>query len=128
MSLGPMLVHHSPTMTSRVRRTAVITVLLLLAAAPFARAQSGSNVLLVVNTNSAASQQIAERYARARAVPQDNILRISVETAEQITRPVFEAQIEQPIVKWFNKESAHDRILYIVLTKGVPLRVFGTSG
>ena len=37
-------------------------------------------------------------------------------------------QIQAPIADWIRKNSAQDRILYIVLTKGIPLRVKGTSG
>src|SRR5262249_55834980 len=33
-----------------------------------------------------------------------------------------------PISVWLQRNSAQDRILYLVLTKGVPLRVTGTSG
>jgi uncharacterized protein (TIGR03790 family) len=93
-----------------------------------ARAQSGENVLLVVNSASAASDQIGQHYSRARAVPQDNILRLAMDTNEEISRELFERQIQSPIAKWFIQHSAFDRILYIVLTKGVPLRIAGTSG
>src|SRR4029077_13755545 len=84
--------------------------------------------LVVVNSASPASQQIGDRYARVRAIPGDNILRLPIETSEEISRQTYERQIERPIATWFNRSSAHDRILYIVLTKGVPLRVAGSSG
>src|SRR5205085_11105375 len=40
----------------------------------------------------------------------------------------FERQIEGPLANWLGVNFAQDRILYIVLTKGIPLRVSGTSG
>ncbi len=93
-----------------------------------ARAQTGDNVLLVVNTKSAASEQIGAHYARVRAVPQDNLLRVTVDANDEIPRPAYDRQIEAPIANWLTRHAAHDRILYIVLTKGVPLRIAGTSG
>jgi uncharacterized protein (TIGR03790 family) len=36
---------------------------------------------------------------------------------------VYETQIERPVGQWLGSHSAQDRILYIVLVKGVPLRI-----
>ena len=105
----------------------LLACLFLLAAAPVL-AQSGANVLLVVNEASADSGRIAEHYARARSVPSDQVLRVKVETADEIDRAVFDAQIQAPIATWLKQHAAQDRILYIVLTKGIPLRVKGSSG
>jgi uncharacterized protein (TIGR03790 family) len=41
---------------------------------------------------------------------------------------VFDAQIQAPIAAWLRQHAAQDRILYIVLTKGIPLRIKGTLG
>ena len=101
---------------------------LWLLAAP-AIAQTGDNVLLVVNQASPDSIRVAEHYARVRAVPQAQVLRITVDaTADEIDRSAFVNQIQNPIATWIRRNSAQDRILFIVLTKGVPLRVRGTSG
>ena len=43
-------------------------------------------------------------------------------------RDTFDGDIQAPIADWLTKNFAQDRILYIVLTKGVPLRVKGTTG
>jgi uncharacterized protein (TIGR03790 family) len=93
-----------------------------------AAAQSGANLLLVVNDQSEASGQIARHYAQARGVPPENVVRISVEPSTDITRAAYESAVEQPIADALSRRAAHDRILYIVLTKGVPLRVGGTAG
>jgi len=93
-----------------------------------ASAQSGANVLLVVNDRSPDSARVAEHYARVRGVPQDQVLRLAVDAADEIERSVFEQQVQAPIVQWLGKHSAHDRTLFIVLTKGVPLRIRGTAG
>ena len=105
----------------------LVALLWLVSASP-ALAQSGANVLLVVNEASADSGRIAEHYARVRSVPPEQVLRIRVEVADEIERSAFGAQIQDPIALWLRQHAAQDRILYIVLTKGIPLRIRGTSG
>jgi hypothetical protein len=112
-----------------IRRTILLLASVVLGFAATVVAQSGDNVLLVVNESSADSTRIAEHYARARGVPQAQVLRIKVDGAvDEIERAVFDAQIQAPIAEWIRRNSAQDRILFIVLTKGIPLRVKGTSG
>jgi uncharacterized protein (TIGR03790 family) len=104
------------------------TLVLSLLAAP-ALAQTADNVLLVVNQSSPDSIRVAEHYARVRAVPQTQVLRVTVDAAaDEIDRLVFERQVQDPIAAWIRRNSAQDRILFIVLTKGMPLRIRGTSG
>ena len=93
-----------------------------------AHAQSGDNVLVVMNRTSAESGEIARRYTEARAIPVNNVLPLTTPVADEIDRRSFDAQIEGPISEWFTRNNAQDRILYIVLTKGIPLRVRGTGG
>ncbi len=93
-----------------------------------ADAQTASNLLLVINTASADSDAVARRYISRRNVPQANVCLLVAPTAESISRAVYESQIEQPIWKCISAARAHDRILYIVLTKGVPIRILGTPG
>jgi len=47
---------------------------------------------------------------------------------ESVNREVYDAQIEQPIWCCIANRQAQDRILYIVLTEDVPIRISGTSG
>lgn len=93
-----------------------------------AHAQTADNLLVLINETSAASVQIGEYYARKRAVPANQVLRIKTAIAEDIARSDFEQQIEAPIARWLERQGAHDRILYLVLTKGVPLRIVGSAG
>src|SRR5262245_34488185 len=105
-----------------------IVALALLAAPSAAAAQSGENVLVVINDASQASVQIGEYYARARSVAQGNIVRLKTVTTDSISRAEFTRTIEGPIARWLAQHNLQDRILYIVLTKGTPLRVQGTDG
>lgn len=112
----------------RAIRVGALAALMTVAVAGAARAQSGQNVLLIVNAQSDASARIADYYASRRGVPADQVLRLNLPVDEEISRPVYQAQIEQPIGGWLTTHAAQDRILYLVLTKDVPLRIAGTSG
>jgi uncharacterized protein (TIGR03790 family) len=102
-------------------------ILLLLCGAPLF-SQTAENVLLVVNDASAVSMEVGSYYAQKRGIPQSNVLRIKTTTDDSISREDFERQIESPIASWLTRNSAQDSILYIVLTKGIPLRIEGTTG
>ncbi len=91
-------------------------------------AQTPDSVLVVVNTTRPESLQVGEYYQRKRRIPTDNLLRITAPADEQISRAVFERQIEAPIGAWIARHRAHDRLLAIVLIKGVPLRIAGPGG
>jgi uncharacterized protein (TIGR03790 family) len=93
-----------------------------------ALAQRPSNILLVLNESSPVSLEVGQYYAQKRGVPEGNILRIQTPIDDQIERADYERRIESPIATWLARNSAQDRILYIVLTKGIPLRIAGTSG
>ena len=108
-------------------RVAVFVAALAVLSAP-AQAQTSDNLLLVVNTRSEASGQIADHYARARQVQEDHIVRLELSDADTISRTDYAARIEAPIAAWLAKHRLQDRVLYIVLTKGIPLRVDGTGG
>lgn len=108
-------------------RTAVGVALFLL----FARglyAQSGENVLIVANDKVPGSVQVAERYEKARHVPGDQLLRLNAPPTEEITHAEFDRDIQAPIAKWLASGARQDRILYIVLARGIPLRISGTPG
>lgn len=114
-------------MTSSLLRRAALAALWLSAAGP-ALAQTGANVLVVVNDASADSARIGSAYAAARSVPADHVVHLQTATAESIDRQDFVRSIEAPIAAWITRHGLQDQILFIVLTKGVPLRVNGTGG
>jgi uncharacterized protein (TIGR03790 family) len=108
-------------------RLLVAGALVALVQAP-ARAQTGDNVAVVINDASPASQRIGEYYARKRSVPAENVIHISAPTTDEITKAAYDAAIQNAIAGAIVKHDLQDRILYIVLTKGIPLRIQGTSG
>jgi len=91
-------------------------------------AQTADNLLLVVNASSPASVTVADRYAAARQVPGSQIVRITTTDADNISRAEYEATIEAPIATWLTRHQLQDQVLYVVLTKGIPLRIDGTGG
>lgn len=100
--------------------------LLLALLATASPAQSPSQVLIVANRSSALSQQIAGYYAHRRLVPERNLCWLGVTPDETIPRDVYEEKIAAPIAAFLKAGDLVDRILYIVTTLGVPLRIIGS--
>ncbi len=93
-----------------------------------AHAQSAENVAVVINENSALSMLIGDYYIRKRSIPASNVIRIRTRTDETIEREIYAISVEGPIAAAITREGLQDRILYLLLTKGVPLRIAGTAG
>ncbi|MCU1383996.1 MAG: putative system TPR-repeat lipoprotein [Acidobacteria bacterium] len=93
-----------------------------------AEAQSAANVLVITNRSSAASETVSRAYIARRGISQANVCGIVTPETESISRGAYENDIEAPIWRCIAAAGAQDRILYIVLTKGVPLRISGTGG
>jgi uncharacterized protein (TIGR03790 family) len=90
-------------------------------------AQGPQNILLVVNRKSKISRAIGEYYRERRGVPPDQICYLRTFDAEEIDRETFDEEVKRPILRFLERGKLEDRILYIVLTKGVPLKIKGGS-
>ena len=88
-------------------------------------AQSGENVLLVVNRNDAASREIADYYRPRRSVPEKNVCVIATTSAEEIQWATYQQEIEKPVGECLKKGGLAEKVLYIVTTLGVPLKIDG---
>ncbi len=108
--------------------TAAALLLSLAGAAPSAYAQTPENVAVVINDASPESKQVGDFYVKARAIPAENVIHIQTATDDVVQPVAFVATIQQPIAQALAKANLQDRILYIVLTKGIPLRIAGTGG
>jgi uncharacterized protein (TIGR03790 family) len=104
------------------------TAAILLYLPTTARAQGPQNILLVVNESSPDSLTVGDYYAKARSVPAGQIVRLKAPVEEAISREAYQTSIEAPIANWLSRSLLQDQILFIVLTKGIPLRVDGTVG
>lgn len=103
----------------------MILSLLLLILTPVSQAQTGANVLLVVNGNSAVSRQVGDYYRPRRSVPVANVCTLATTEDEEIDWNTYVSQIETPIGDCLKKARLTESVLYIVLTMGMPLKVKG---
>jgi uncharacterized protein (TIGR03790 family) len=94
----------------------------------FLAAQARDSVLLVINQSSPLSRKIGEYYAGRRAIPPANICRLQATTSEEVSRGDFDSQIAQPIRNYLQSHKITEKILYIVTTAGVPLKIHGSGG
>jgi uncharacterized protein (TIGR03790 family) len=100
---------------------------LWLAMAGTVLAQSGDTVLLVVNGSNAASREIGEYYRARRSVPVKNICSITATSDEEIDWTAYQQQIERPVGECLKQGGLQEKILYIVTTLGVPLKIRGAG-
>jgi uncharacterized protein (TIGR03790 family) len=100
--------------------------LLLAMAGPIA-AQTGDNILLVVNGSDAASREIGEYYRARRSVPAKNLCSIGTTSDEEIDWTAYQQQIERPVGECLKKGGLQEKVLYIVTTLGVPLKIRGAG-
>ena len=106
----------------------VIGLFLLSSATSAPILHSSDEVLLITNTNSPVSVYLSDDYARLRHIKN----RISVKCPdsaiknenESIPLTSYTAEIEKPVQTFLK---THPRINFIVLTKGIPIRINGAS-
>jgi Galactose oxidase, central domain/Bacterial TSP3 repeat len=100
-------------------------------------APSYGNVLVVYNAAYTTDQdqdgmidsyQIAQYFAQQRSIPSENILAISSSTQEVIDRDEYEEYIRAPIEAYLESSGLKQKIRYITLIKGVPLKITGSGG
>lgn len=106
-------------------RHALVATASLICVSAFA--QGPENVLLVVNKDSKLSKAVGQYYQQRRNVAASQVCSIRTLDQEEIDRVSFEDEVRKPILKCLTKGSLQDRILYIVLTKGVPLKIKPTE-
>src|SRR5215813_9537088 len=103
-------------------------MLLLFAGMSVLLAQKPENVLIVANRNSPVSQEIATYYAAKRAIPFSNICQLTTAPDEEISRVAYEKEVAAPVARFLHQGKLEERILYIVTTLGVPLKIAGGRG
>ncbi len=86
-----------------------------------------TDVLLVINDNSAASVSIGNYFKTARGIADSNVVHIQAPTTEQVSSADFTSAIRTPIENFLTSNGLTASINYIVLTKGVPIRIAETT-
>ncbi|MEK7812431.1 MAG: TIGR03790 family protein [Candidatus Desantisbacteria bacterium] len=87
-----------------------------------------SQVLVVINECSRISIAAGKYYQQKRNIPAQNICYIRCPEAETINRLTYESKIMIPVARYLQDNNLVGQIAYIVLTKGIPLRIKGTKG
>ena len=82
-------------------------------------------VLVVMNESDTNSVRIAAYYLLKRKISRDQLVRIKTSTADDISPEKYKSEIEAPIKAALAKNKNSD---YIVLTKGIPLRLIDQGG
>jgi uncharacterized protein (TIGR03790 family) len=73
------------------------------------------------------SQKIGDYYLRRRAIPARNLCRLDVTSHEEVSREVYNRDIELPVARFLRAKGLSRQILYIVTTLGVPLKIAGAG-
>ncbi|MBC8413073.1 MAG: TIGR03790 family protein [Nitrospira sp.] len=85
---------------------------------------TAQEVVIVVNSSSPESVRLGRLYARARGVPDDQVIRVETSLAEAISRVKYNRQIQGPVRESVNRLiSAGKNIRCIVTVYGIPLRI-----
>ncbi len=107
---------------------------LLLAMCSVAWGLTAEQLVVVFNGDSAFSREMAERYARVRAVPEQNLVELKGFAGKPslISREVFDARVRRPLLEaaaqrgWVwpaAQKGSGKRMLALVLMPDLPLRV-----
>ncbi|OUC11658.1 MAG: hypothetical protein B0A82_25970 [Alkalinema sp. CACIAM 70d] len=93
--------------------------------------QDVDRVLVVANHNSPASLRVAQYYLQRRRIPPDHLFTLDLPDStllpifESISYKTYQQKVEAPLRQFLNQRHWQDQIRYVVLTKGVPLRIKG---
>lgn len=86
-------------------------------------------VLVIANRNSPVSLRVAQYYKQRRQIPTTNFFTLDLPDSsltpglESISYSTYQTKVEQPLKDFLTRNGLTDRIRYIVLTRGIPLRV-----
>ena len=81
------------------------------------------NVLVLVNINSSMSRHIADYYIKARNIPEAHKLELACDESENISENDYNTLILEPLKEFLLENNLKDSITFIVLTKGLPIRI-----
>lgn len=85
-----------------------------------------SDVLVLVNNNSAMSRQVGEYFADARGIPDEHVAYLDVPAREVINKDQYE-DLEDQVKTFMLRNNLISSINYIVTTKGFPLKIHNDS-
>lgn len=93
------------------------------AAPPPPPGRAEDRVLVVHNALDPGSVKVADYYALRRSIRADHRLAIQADPAEEISLADYQARIEAPVRAFLDRPAPGDSIDFIVLARGMPLRI-----
>ncbi len=129
-----------------MRHFALQFAILTFAFAPLLVRAGGNEVVVIYNSRLPESKAVAEYYARARQVPENQIFGFALTTNEEMSRPEFHDSLQLPLAQKLERPAsgglppspfaatngqpervvrrvAASKIRYAVLCYGVPLKI-----
>ena len=88
-----------------------------------AAALTPGQIAVIVNSKSPASQQVAEHYIKARGIPQDHLIYVTVIPGDDMSEPDYRLQIVLPIRKALAERKLDGAVTCLVTTTDIPLRI-----
>ncbi len=85
-----------------------------------------SDVLVLINNNSAMSRQVGEYFAEARGIISAHVVYLDVPAREVINKDQYE-DLEDQVKTYMLRNNLISSINYIVTTKGLPLKIWNSS-
>ena len=85
-----------------------------------------SHVMVVINMASLESRSIGGYYRLKRNIPKENVVTVDLSQTETVSKDEFTYALLKPVQKAV--KASKTRIDYIVLTKGVPIRIGDGGG
>jgi uncharacterized protein (TIGR03790 family) len=99
-------------------------VLILLGMAAIARAElTPDQIALIAMAESPESQELAKHYAKARGIPEANILLLEGKPIRTISRHLWETKTRPAIRTWLEEGERKDKIRCCVTCWDVPLKI-----
>lgn len=96
---------------------------MVLAAADRASALDRTQIVLVVNRNVPEGEQLAQFYAKARNIPPNHIVSVSLPVAEEISFQQYERNLAPPIRSFLLRNHLDEQTTCLVTFYGMPLRI-----
>ncbi len=97
-------------------------ILLMLAGSSYA-ALAPQEVLIVANGASPESAELARFYARARGIPEEQIILLNTSTEFSISQALYETQIRRPIKDFLVRGRLQQQVRCVCVLWGVPVRI-----
>jgi len=114
------MLHRRRALGGTLAAAVIVTVA---CAGPVCAALTAQEVLVVANSNSADSVDLARFYAKARGIPEQNVLLLKTSTEYEISQADYEAQVRRPLREFLTRQKMNEGIRCVCLMWGVPVRI-----